>query len=51
MCNPKLVGGFGNKWGDKQYHQQNRIYDARSIAMCIPANLCPTNTSGGGIGI
>lgn len=44
---PKLVGGIGSKWG-KQFHQQNRIYDSNYIAMCLPANLSNTNTSGGG---
>lgn len=38
---PVLVGGIGEKKsnGGRQYYQQDRIYDSRAIAMCLPANL------------
>lgn len=38
---PVLVGGIGEKKsnGGKQWYQQDRIYDSRAIAMCLPANL------------
>lgn len=47
---PKLVMGIGKKKSNKctQWYQQNRIYDSRSIAMCLPAELNNSNTSGGG---
>lgn len=47
---PKLVTGIGKKKSNKgtQWYQQNRIYDSRYIAMCIPANLVNSNTTGGG---
>lgn len=38
---PKLWGGYGNKCNKgTQYHQQNRIYDANYIALCLSANEC-----------
>ena len=36
---PRLVGGIGEKKsnGGSQWFQQNRIYDADTIAMCLLA--------------
>ena len=35
----KLVGGFGNKCNsDRQFHEQNRVYDGECLATSIPAN-------------
>lgn len=37
---PTLVGGVGdNKWGDKQWHQQDRVYSTEGIAMAHPAQI------------
>lgn len=37
---PVLVGGVGEKNSNNntQYYQQNRIYDAENIALCLSAN-------------
>lgn len=42
--------GIGKKKSNKgtQWYQQNRIYDSRTIAMCIPSTLNNSNTNGGG---
>ena len=39
---PKVVGGVRPNaiWG-KQYHQQDRIYDADEIALCITSVSIP----------
>lgn len=38
---PKVVGGFGNKCNnDKQFHQQNRIYDNK-VALCLSTAFNP----------
>lgn len=37
---PKLVGGVSDKlWGEKQYHQQDRVYSTDAIAMSHPAQM------------
>lgn len=43
--NPKLLGGIGEKWGDKQYRQGNRVYDANGVAMALTAQ--PLGNNGG----
>lgn len=45
VIEPKLVGGIGEKWGDKQYRQGNRVYDSESIAMALTAQ--PIGNAGG----
>ena len=42
---PKLVGGIGEKWGDKQFRQGDRVYDSDSIAMALTAQ--PVGNNGG----
>lgn len=42
---PKLVGGIGDKWGDKQYRQGNRVYDSENVAMALGA--APIGNAGG----
>ena len=38
---PKVIGGFGNKCNnDKQFHQQNRIYDNK-VALCVSTAFNP----------
>ena len=39
VLEPRCLGGIGEKWGDKQYHQQDRVYSSDGIAMCQPANI------------
>ena len=37
---PKLLGGVSDKlWGEKQYHQQDRVYSTETIAMAHPAQM------------
>lgn len=45
VTEPKLVGGIGEKWGDKQYRQGNRVYDSEAIAMALTAQ--PIGNTGG----
>lgn len=45
VLEPKLVGGIGGKWGDKQYRQGNRVYDSDSVAMALTSQ--PLGNSGG----
>ena len=33
--NPICLGGFCEQWGNKQFHQGNRVYSSNSIAMAI----------------
>lgn len=42
---PQLVGGIGEKWGDKQYRQGNRVYDSESVAMAVTSQ--PLGNMGG----
>lgn len=42
---PRLVGGMGDKWGDKQYRQGNRVYDSESVAMAVTSQ--PLGNMGG----
>lgn len=45
VIEPKLIGGIGEKWGDKQYRQGNRVYDSEAIAMALTAQ--PIGNTGG----
>lgn len=45
VLEPKLVGGIGGKWGDKQYRQGNRVYDSNSVAMALTSQ--PLGNTGG----
>ena len=38
---PHVVGGLGEMKsnGNKQYYQQDRIYDSNHLALALPANL------------
>ena len=38
---PKLVGGLGEKKsnGGTQWYQHDRVYDSRTISMCLLASL------------
>lgn len=42
---PKLVGGLGEINFGKQYRQGNRVYDSKSVAMCLTAQ--PLGNAGG----
>ena len=42
---PQLVGGMGEKWGNKQYRQGNRVYDSESVAMAVTSQ--PLGNMGG----
>ena len=42
---PICLGGIGEKWGDKQYGQGNRVYDSNSVAMALTAQ--PLGNLGG----
>lgn len=34
------IGGLSETmWGDKQFHQQDRVYKMCDIALCLPANI------------
>lgn len=43
--NPRLLGGIGEKWGNKQYRQGNRVYDSNGVAMALTAQ--PVGNTGG----
>lgn len=43
--NPRLLGGIGEKWGNKQYRQGNRVYDSNGVAMALTAQ--PLGNNGG----
>lgn len=45
VMEPVLVGGIGEKWGDKQYRQGNRVYDSESVAMAVTSQ--PLGNMGG----
>jgi DNA (cytosine-5)-methyltransferase 1 len=45
VIEPQLVGGIGEKWGDKQYRQGNRVYDSESVAMAVTSQ--PLGNMGG----
>lgn len=45
VLEPRLVGGIGEKWGDKQYRQGNRVYDSDSVAMALTSQ--PLGNMGG----
>lgn len=45
VLEPRLVGGIGEKWGDKQYRQGNRVYDSDSVAMALTSQ--PLGNAGG----
>lgn len=45
VLEPKLIGGIGEKWGEKQYRQGNRVYDSDSIAMALTSQ--PLGNMGG----
>ena len=45
VMEPILVGGIGEKWGEKQYRQGNRVYDSDSVAMALTAQ--PLGNNGG----
>ena len=45
VMEPVLVGGMGEKWGDKQYRQGNRVYDSESVAMAVTSQ--PLGNMGG----
>ena len=42
---PILMGGIGEINFGKQYRQGNRVYDSRSVAMCLLAQ--PVGNAGG----
>ena len=42
---PKLIGGIGPINFGKQWRQWNRVYDSKSIAMCLTAS--PLGNAGG----
>lgn len=45
VLEPELVGGIGEKWGQKQYRQGNRVYDSDSVAMALTSQ--PLGNAGG----
>ena len=45
LLEPVCLGGIGNKWGDKQYRQGNRVYSSNTVAMCLTSQ--PIGNLGG----
>lgn len=45
VTEPQLVGGIGEKWGDKQYRQGNRVYNSETVSMAITSQ--PIGNLGG----
>lgn len=45
VMEPQLVGGIGEKWGDKQYRQGNRVYNSETVSMAITSQ--PVGNLGG----
>lgn len=37
VLEPRCLGGIGEKWGDKQYKQGNRVYDSECVATALTA--------------
>nr|WP_288887485.1 DNA cytosine methyltransferase [uncultured Eubacterium sp.] len=36
---PCVIGGLNDKKWGSQYHQQDRVYSSKGVAMCYPANI------------